>query len=207
MKQERARRTHSAILIAAREVFAQAGYDGARIDDIAVRAKANKQRIYAYFTDKQGLFAAVQAEAIATLAGYEEQILEQAELEPARLPVLLQHTYLRFHREHPEFWRLLAWSNLRAEDPTPRRGRGARRPAIDRLRAVFLRAQAEGAVAAGVPFEAWFVSITAVIYFLFANQRTASVNLGLSLEKPGHLERLAGECLALLGGKPSRAKR
>jgi len=201
--QDRARRTHAAILTAAREVFAEVGYDGARIDDIAARAKANKQRIYAYFTDKQGLFAAVQAEAIAALASYEEAIIERLEQDPTQLAPLLQDAYLRFHRQHPEFWRLLAWANL-SPGAAAAAGNRTRRAVLERLRAVHRRAQKAGAVLAGHSFDAWFVSLTAVIYFLFANQRTASANLGLRLETPGHIERFAGECLSLLSGRPAR---
>ena len=47
--QQRAIETRKRILTAARELFAERGYSGATVDEIALRAKANKQRIYAYF--------------------------------------------------------------------------------------------------------------------------------------------------------------
>ena len=57
--QQRAIETRKRILTAARELFAERGYSGATVDEIALRAKANKQRIYAYFVNKQQLFETV----------------------------------------------------------------------------------------------------------------------------------------------------
>lgn len=42
--QQRAIETRKRILTAARELFAERGYSGATVDEIALRAKANKQR-------------------------------------------------------------------------------------------------------------------------------------------------------------------
>src|SRR2546425_11215155 len=48
-----------AILNAAEEVFAEHGFDGARIDAIAATAGYNKSLIFQYFDDKLGLYAEV----------------------------------------------------------------------------------------------------------------------------------------------------
>src|SRR5437868_13194046 len=48
-----------AILNAAEEVFAEHGFDGARIDAIAETAGYNKSLIFHYYGDKLGLYAAV----------------------------------------------------------------------------------------------------------------------------------------------------
>jgi len=48
-----------AILNAAEKVFAEHGFDGARIDAIAEAAGYNKSRIFHYYDDKLGLYAAV----------------------------------------------------------------------------------------------------------------------------------------------------
>ncbi|HED23724.1 MAG TPA: TetR/AcrR family transcriptional regulator, partial [Firmicutes bacterium] len=44
------------ILNAAEEVFAEKGFDGARVDDISNRAGVNKALLYYYFSGKQDLF-------------------------------------------------------------------------------------------------------------------------------------------------------
>src|SRR5438128_5271384 len=48
-----------AILNAAEAVFAEHGFDGARIDAIAAASGYNKSLIFQYFDDKLGLYSAV----------------------------------------------------------------------------------------------------------------------------------------------------
>ena len=47
------------LLQAAKEAFAARGLEGARVDDIARRARINKQLVYHYFGDKDALYLAV----------------------------------------------------------------------------------------------------------------------------------------------------
>ena len=54
--QQRAVKTRQQILESAVRVFAEKGFSGATVDEIAEAAAVNKQRIYAYFGSKQGLF-------------------------------------------------------------------------------------------------------------------------------------------------------
>src|SRR5512142_3213380 len=51
--------TREAILDAGEQVFAEHGFDGARIDAIAKASGYNKSLIFQYFGDKLGLYAAV----------------------------------------------------------------------------------------------------------------------------------------------------
>ncbi len=51
--------TREAILDAAEEIFAENGFDGARIDAIAAKSGYNKSLIFHYFGDKLGLYAEV----------------------------------------------------------------------------------------------------------------------------------------------------
>jgi TetR/AcrR family transcriptional regulator len=50
--------TRESLLSSATEVFVEQGFDGARVDEIARRAGANKALIYYYFGSKQGLYRA-----------------------------------------------------------------------------------------------------------------------------------------------------
>src|SRR5271157_4011967 len=74
-------RTHDAagareaILNAAEEVFAQHGFDGARIDVIAAAAHYNKSLIFQYFDDKLGLYNAVIRRADEQTREWQTQIL------------------------------------------------------------------------------------------------------------------------------------
>src|SRR5678810_1007819 len=51
--------TRTAIMAAATAEFADKGYDGARVDDIAANAGVNKNLIYHHYVNKDGLFTAV----------------------------------------------------------------------------------------------------------------------------------------------------
>jgi TetR/AcrR family transcriptional repressor of mexJK operon len=55
--ERRADRRHREIREAAIGVFLASGYDGATMEEIAVRAGVSKQTVYKHFTDKQNLFA------------------------------------------------------------------------------------------------------------------------------------------------------
>lgn len=64
-QQQRAEAPKRAVLDTAIEEFAQYGLEGARVDRIAGRANANKQALYHYFGNKEGLFSAALAAAPA----------------------------------------------------------------------------------------------------------------------------------------------
>lgn len=53
------------IVAAALEVFAQKGFAGARLDDIAAQAGVSKGALYLYFETKEDLFRAVVRDAVA----------------------------------------------------------------------------------------------------------------------------------------------
>ncbi|ADB50507.1 TetR family transcriptional regulator [Conexibacter woesei] len=93
--------TRARILSAAIDEFAAYGLAGARVDRIAETANANKRAIYAYFGDKDTLFAT----ALHHVVG---QVAEAVPLDVNDLPgyagQLFDHLL-----EHPEAWRLGMW--------------------------------------------------------------------------------------------------
>ncbi|WP_456843869.1 TetR/AcrR family transcriptional regulator [Cellulomonas sp. P5_C6] len=92
------------ILDAAADEFAERGLAGARVDRVAERAGANKQRIYAYFGSKDQLFDAVIEDRI-------EQLLDAVPFDAADLPGYAVRV-LDFNWAHPSLVRLLLWHNL-----------------------------------------------------------------------------------------------
>ena len=82
--------TRANILAIATEEFAEKGFSGARVDDIAARTNTSKRMIYYYFGDKEGLFVAVierdswtreswtdrgeKADVLAAYAGWHPQV-------------------------------------------------------------------------------------------------------------------------------------
>jgi len=55
------------IMAAAMDEFARRGFDGARVERIARRARVNKQLVFYYYHSKRGLFQAVVSEAARSL--------------------------------------------------------------------------------------------------------------------------------------------
>ncbi|WP_344918754.1 TetR/AcrR family transcriptional regulator [Streptosporangium oxazolinicum] len=106
--------TRRRILEAGTAEFAAHGIAGARVARIAAAAGCNKQLIYAYFTNKEGLYDAVY-DAMVT------HTVESVPMDPLDLPgyagSLFDH-----HRRHPEFARLTLWFQLERDPragPTP----------------------------------------------------------------------------------------
>jgi TetR/AcrR family transcriptional regulator, mexJK operon transcriptional repressor len=57
--ESRSDRKRRELLAAATEVFLDKGYDGASMDDVAVKAAVSKPTVYKYFSDKERLFAEI----------------------------------------------------------------------------------------------------------------------------------------------------
>lgn len=100
--------TRERLLAAAREEFAAHGIAGARVDTIAARAGANKERIYSYFGSKEGLFEAVVTQAKAEHAA-------GIGLPAGDLAEYVGRLY-DYHREHPLLRRLMLWEALHYGD-------------------------------------------------------------------------------------------
>jgi len=103
-------RTAAAILAAAVQEFSTRGYEGARVDAIAKRAKINKRMLYHYFGGKDGLYLAVLEGRYAAIRSA-ERLLDLTHREPIEgmrnLILFTWHYYL----DHPEFLAILATEN------------------------------------------------------------------------------------------------
>ncbi|MEU4365479.1 TetR family transcriptional regulator [Promicromonospora sp. NPDC023987] len=96
--------TPERIVEAAAAEFARYGLAGARVDRIAERAEANKQRIYAYFGGKEALFDQVVAARILDL-------MDAVPFEADDLPGYAARLF-DFAVGRPDFVRLVLWHSL-----------------------------------------------------------------------------------------------
>ena len=103
--------TKSRILAAAKAEFARLGLGGARVDEIAEKAKANKRMIYHYFGNKEDLFAAVLEDAYLNIRTAEQE-LQLDDLAPDEAMVTLIEFTWNYYLENPEFIRLVNSANL-----------------------------------------------------------------------------------------------
>ena len=87
------------ILEAAAQEFARDGVGGARVERIAKAAKANKERLYHYFGNKEDLFAAVLDDAMRQIVAAEPFVADDLGGYVSAM--------IEFHRAHPTLVRLL----------------------------------------------------------------------------------------------------
>ncbi|XBS70228.1 TetR/AcrR family transcriptional regulator [Acerihabitans sp. KWT182] len=102
--------TQSRILAAARDEFAEKGFDGARVEKIAAAAQVNKQLLYHYFENKDRLFTRVLEDAYRDIR-QQEAALALDHLPADRAVMALVEFTWRYYLDHPEFIRLLNSEN------------------------------------------------------------------------------------------------
>src|SRR3546814_4792067 len=93
--------TRAPILHAATEEFADKGYDGARVDEIAKQSDVNKNSLYHYFGSKEQLFVAVLERAYTTLRERQADLSirgmapaeGRSEEHPSELPPLMRTSH------------------------------------------------------------------------------------------------------------------
>lgn len=109
--------TREAILDAGEQVFAEHGFDGARIDAIAKASGYNKSLIFQYFGDKLGLYAAVIRRADAQTRETQNRALQKliglkAHMSLDQLRAVLREYvgwYFDYLVEHPRVMRIFNW--------------------------------------------------------------------------------------------------
>ncbi len=109
--------TREAILDAGEQVFAEHGFDGARIDSIAEASGYNKSLIFQYFEDKLGLYAAVIRRADDQTRGLQSEAIRalrniELPLEVDKVRDMLRDYigwYFDYLVEHPRILRIFNW--------------------------------------------------------------------------------------------------
>lgn len=103
--------TQRNILQVATRHFAEKGYSGARIDEIAAETATSKRMIYYYFKDKEELFVAVLEHAYSRIRHLESE-LHVDELDPeAALARIVGFTF-DYDNANPDFVRLVVIENI-----------------------------------------------------------------------------------------------
>jgi len=166
----------SAVLLeAAREVFAAHGLEGARVDDIARRAGVNKQLVYHYFENKDGLYTAVLEHVYGDIRRREQ------ELDLSRYPAeeamrrLVEFSF-DYQAEHPDFVSLLADENAHGGRHLQKSAKveEVNRPIVDLIGDTLRRGEENGVFRKGLDPLHVYLSIAGMGYFYFANIHTLS---------------------------------
>ncbi|MFF0910023.1 TetR/AcrR family transcriptional regulator [Microbacterium enclense] len=192
-----AERTRSELLSVATEVFAEDGFSGARVDEIAARTRTTKRMIYYYFGGKEGLYRAVLEEAYRGIREAERTI-DVAHADPLdAIRTLAELTY-DHHVGHDAFIRLVAIENIhRGEFVRQIEAlRAQSQPAVGRIEEILERGRAAGVFRADVDALDVHLVISSYCVFQVANRYTFGhlfdVDLAASDRRP-HLRAVIGD--------------
>ncbi len=168
--------TRARILAAAKSEFARLGLAGARVDEIALKASANKRMIYHYFGSKDGLFQVVLEEAYLDIR-HAEQELDLDHLAPRdALERLVRFTW-NYYLDNPEFITLVNSANLHQGRhlENAERLRTANRRFVAMVRGILDRGVAEGMFREGIDPVQLNITIAAIGYYYLTNRFTGGV--------------------------------
>ena len=183
--------TKRKLLDAGSRQFAAYGFSGSRMEAIGRDAGVNKERVYQYFGDKRGFYAAVLADRLDTLFANTDTALEASadagadagagtERAIAAIGVFTGALFDRYVA-HPELPRLLAWESLELQDPVS----VAHRAEICRTRSVAI-----SAALPGVGLDASEQLLLSIVTLVTGWWTLASL-VGVMLSAPEHAVRRA----------------
>lgn len=205
--------TRTSILAAALDEFADKGYDGARVDEIAMRAGVNKNNLYHHFGNKDDLFTAVLESMYAQIRTRQKdlQIRNLPPIDGMRKLVMFTG---RIWMQFPQFQRLLHSENLHGA----RHIRRSRKivdlynPLLDTINEMLQRGVQARVFRRGIDPIDLYISITALTAHYFSNHYTFEVIFRQRLMTPSRLkQRLehAADMVVrylLVPSKPSRTR-
>jgi AcrR family transcriptional regulator len=168
--------TRRRILAAAKAEFAKKGLGGARVDDIAARAKANKRMMYHYFGNKDDLFSHVVEDAYAEFRD-REAALELDALDPVAAIKALIAFIWKYFLDNPEFITLVNSENLHKARHIKKsqRMQEMSRSFVGRMQALLDRGAKVGMFRKGLDPVQVNISIAAVGYYYLTNRFTGSI--------------------------------
>ena len=177
-----AEKTKSEILRAARDEFCEQGFNGARVDSIAARAKTNKRMLYHYWGNKEALYSAVLLDAYREIRQGERE-LTLSQFQPAEAIDRMVRFTFRHFLANPWFPRLLAVENLQNArflkqiKDLP----ALHSPLVAELRDILERGHKLGVFRTDVDPMQLYISIAGLGYFYVSNMKTLSVIFGRDL--------------------------
>jgi AcrR family transcriptional regulator len=193
-------RTRAEILDVAAAEFAERGYNGARVDEIAARTRTTKRMIYYYFGGKKPLYVAVLERAYARIRAA-EQTVNVDHLDPVTAIRRLAEITFDHHEAHPEFIRLVSIENVHhAEHITELASLvDLNTPVIQLLDGILSRGRAQGVFRADVDAVDVHMMISSFCFFRVANRYTFGAIFGRDLVDPAlrdHYRRMLGDMVA-----------
>ena len=188
--QRDAERTRTEILDIATREFADRGYNGARVDEIATKTRTTKRMIYYYFGSKEQLYIAV-LERVYLQIRTAEQSLDVDGLDPVDAIRRIAELTFDHHQSHPDFIRLVSIENINraehmAKSPTfP----GQNASVVSLIEQILARGREQGRFARQVDALDVHMLISSYCVFRVANRHTFNTIFGRDLADPALRDR------------------
>ncbi|MBV8964235.1 MAG: TetR family transcriptional regulator [Hyphomicrobiales bacterium] len=206
-----AQASHMRLLLAAKKEFAEKGLMGARVDEIARRAKVNKQLIYYHFGDKDGLYLAALEHAYIDIR-VSERRLNLSDLPPDKAMSKLVGFTFDYVRDNREFVLLLINENMMKAKYLRRStaARLERSPLVELIAETLDRGIADGLFRPKLDPVQLYISIAGMCFFYMSNIHTLSVLFDRDLRSPAALEERRSHVISFvmssLVAPPSRIR-
>ena len=176
--------TRQKILAAAEAAFAEKGLYGARIDEIAQSADANKRMIYAYYGSKELLYIAVLEEVYRRMAVQEKELLDRPMGCEEAVRAIIGH-YFRFLRDNPTFVKMVLWENLNeATYFRQSQAQFIKGTVLELLREKLKQGVREGIFFAGLDVDETVLSVNMFCFSYFSNQYTMAQIMKVDFQDP-----------------------
>ncbi|WP_019812994.1 TetR/AcrR family transcriptional regulator [Saccharomonospora saliphila] len=194
-----AERTRAEILRVATREFADKGFTGARVDEIAARTSTTKRMLYYYFGSKERLFVAVLETAYASIRAAEQEV-DVDHLDPERALRRLAELTFDHHESHPDLVRLVTIENIHRAEHIARSDNLVRlaKPALEVLSRILERGRAAGRFRADVDALDVHMVISAFCVFRTANRHTFNTIFDRDMLDPAaraHYRAMLGDLL------------
>ncbi|RZU31970.1 TetR/AcrR family transcriptional regulator [Blastococcus saxobsidens] len=206
-----AERTRAEILAVATREFADRGYAGGRINEIAARTRTTKRMIYYYFGSKEQLYVAVLEQAYAGIRALEQQV-DVEHLDPVAAIRELAALTFDHHEAHPDFIRLVSIENIHRAEHIARSTvlPDLAEPALAALGTILRRGREAGVFRDDVDALDVHQVISGYCVFRTANRHTFGAVLGRDMLDPArrhHQRTMLGDLVAafLQAPDPRRA--
>ena len=191
------RTTPDRLLDVARQLFAERGYEGTTVRDIALASEANLAAVGYHFGSKEGLYQEVLRSQVAPLANAIGQVCGSG-LPPLDKIAGIVHTVFEHIRARPEMAPIIARELASGREVNPALVQTFRRllPAVTR---VVADGQRDGSIRRGDPVLITLSVLAQPIYFNLGRKILAAV-AGVQISDPETARRMATHAAAVIRG-------
>jgi len=187
-KQNFTERNRRDIVAIATQHFAEKGYAGARVDEIAAATATSKRMIYYHFGSKDGLYRAVLTEAYRGIRSAELEA-ELGDLPPLAALERLTALTFDYHFNHPELVRLVMDENIRGGPHVGEISQGHNEIVLPKTQALIDRGITDGSFRAGLDAVDLHMTISALAFYFVSNRHSFHAIFGVDMTSEAAAER------------------